>query len=125
MNNLYSIESLEKKLDQRFFSILSLQTICNKVKGSGASIEDSTANCPAHNDKLRSLVVFYNNYGIIFMRCAAGCQLLDICNALGIEPNELFVSSFWEQRTLSKNNPKRQHIDVPNSRMKTRGSSNK
>jgi 5S rRNA maturation endonuclease (ribonuclease M5) len=48
------------------------------------------ARCPAHNDKEPSLHVSFQNNRIL-MHCFAGCSLDAICDALNIQPRDLFL----------------------------------
>ena len=49
------------------------------------------ACCPVHNDRSPSLAVTQKPDGIILIRCfGCGATGMDVCGALGIEPNALF-----------------------------------
>lgn len=49
------------------------------------------ACCPSHNDKNPSLAIKYDeSTGKIIMKCWAGCDINDICTAIGIEVSDLF-----------------------------------
>jgi hypothetical protein len=48
------------------------------------------ARCPAHDDKLPSLSVQEIDDGTVLLHCFAGCENLNICQAIGIEFRDLF-----------------------------------
>lgn len=51
-----------------------------------------SARCPAHGDKSPSLSVSEGERGIL-LRCFAGCELREICDALGIQQKDLFFDT--------------------------------
>jgi hypothetical protein len=51
------------------------------------------ACCPSHNDKHPSLAVKDDNGVIVFHCFGCGAGGIEICNALGLEPSELFPPS--------------------------------
>ncbi|MGI6308458.1 MAG: phage/plasmid primase, P4 family [Dethiobacteria bacterium] len=57
------------------------------VKQSGAGWQ---ALCPAHEDKRQSLHVSEGDDGRILVNCFAGCEVSQICAALGIRVSDLF-----------------------------------
>jgi DNA-binding transcriptional ArsR family regulator len=68
-----------------------LQNVLERLNGVRQQADGSwVALCPAHNDKEPSLHVSFQNNRIL-MHCFAGCSLDAICDALHIEPRELFV----------------------------------
>jgi len=68
-----------------------LQDVLERLRGVRQQADGSwVALCPAHNDKEPSLHVSFQNNRIL-MHCFAGCSLDAICDALHIEPRELFV----------------------------------
>jgi len=48
------------------------------------------ARCPAHDDKTPSLAVRETPDGTILLHCFSGCDVHEICAALGIELADLF-----------------------------------
>jgi len=49
--------------------------------------------CPCHEDRSPSASARVANNGAILLHCYAGCPIEGICNAIGIEPKDLFPSS--------------------------------
>ena len=49
-----------------------------------------TAKCPAHDDKNASLSVSVGKNGKTLLHCHAGCNIKDICSAIGIKESDLF-----------------------------------
>jgi CHC2 zinc finger len=47
------------------------------------------ARCPAHEDKSPSLSIAEKD-GVILLHCFAGCEVADICGAIGVEVKDLF-----------------------------------
>ena len=68
-----------------------LQNVLERLNGVRQQ-HDGTwmARCPVHNDKEPSLHVSFQNNRIL-MHCFAGCSLDAICNALNIQPRDLFL----------------------------------
>ena len=50
-----------------------------------------TARCPAHDDRRASLSIGEGEDGQVLLHCHAGCQVRDICTAMGITQADLFV----------------------------------
>ena len=48
------------------------------------------ALCPAHKDRSPSLSLSQGDDGRILMHCFAGCNIEDICSAIGLEVKDLF-----------------------------------
>ncbi|MGE3809059.1 MAG: AAA family ATPase [Gemmataceae bacterium] len=59
-----------------------------KKSGAGWS-----ACCPAHDDRQPSLSIAEGEDGRVLLKCHAGCSLEAICEAMGLEPTDLFVAS--------------------------------
>ena len=49
--------------------------------------------CPAHEDQHPSLTISLGDDGHILMHCHANCSIESICEALGIQKKDLFVSA--------------------------------
>ncbi|MGO8906430.1 MAG: hypothetical protein ACLQMH_12525 [Solirubrobacteraceae bacterium] len=49
-----------------------------------------TARCPAHEDRNASLSVGVGRDGRALVHCHAGCDVLDVLDALGLSWRELF-----------------------------------
>ena len=58
-----------------------------KVKGRNGSW---TACCPAHNDKGPSLAIRETEDGRVLLHCFAGCETLNVVQALGMDMTDLF-----------------------------------
>ena len=58
-----------------------------KVKGRNGSW---TACCPAHNDKGPSLAIREADDGRILLHCFAGCETLNVVQAVGMDMTDLF-----------------------------------
>lgn len=48
------------------------------------------AKCPAHGDKRASLVVTEKDDGRVLMHCFAGCSVVEVLGACGLEMADLF-----------------------------------
>jgi hypothetical protein len=59
----------------------------DKVKGKNGSW---TARCPAHNDKGPSLAIREASDGRVLLHCFAGCETLNVVQALGMDMSDLF-----------------------------------
>jgi hypothetical protein len=59
----------------------------NKAKKTGAG--KWVARCPSHEDKSPSLSIAEKD-GVILLKCFAGCEIEDICDAIGVEMKDLF-----------------------------------
>src|SRR5882724_7508984 len=57
---------------------------------------DTGWRCPAHDDASPSLTVNEGNKGIV-IKCHAGCTFEEVCEALGIEPWQLFEGTREER----------------------------
>ena len=51
-----------------------------------------SARCPAHADKSPSLAIAEGERGIL-LKCWSGCRLEEICQALRLQPKDLFYTS--------------------------------
>jgi hypothetical protein len=59
----------------------------DKVRQSGNS--RWTARCPAHADKNPSLSVSEGDDGRVLVKCFAGCSIVDIAGAVGVQVSDL------------------------------------
>ncbi len=57
--------------------------------------------CPAHEDKEPSLSITLSESGKILLHCFAGCNVSEICSALGISERELFPDACDSNSPLS------------------------
>ena len=83
---------------QRFVSALSEHNCDPKPDANGWS-----ARCPAHEDRRPSLSVSEGDDGRALVRCHAGCEFEQICEAVGLQPSDLMPAPN-PSRTLSKPN---------------------
>jgi P4 family phage/plasmid primase-like protien len=69
---------------------MQLNTILSRLDGLKSTGNGKyQAKCPCHDDRHASLSISENS-GKILMHCHAGCEISDICNALGITTADLF-----------------------------------
>ena len=71
---------------------LNAAQFVERLKGAKKTASGWQAKCPAHEDGRASLSIADGAKGII-LHCHAGCQLNDICRAVGIKPTDLFHQS--------------------------------
>ena len=71
--------------------MLSFAALCERLNAHRVG-RNWTAKCPAHEDHNPSLSLAEGRDGILLF-CHAGCGLVSICDALGIEPHDLFYDS--------------------------------
>ncbi len=58
-----------------------------KVRGKGPKY---MACCPSHQDRTPSLAIQELPDGRVLMHCMAGCEVLDVLSAIGLEMGDLF-----------------------------------
>ncbi|MDT5348320.1 MAG: hypothetical protein QOH91_1607 [Mycobacterium sp.] len=68
--------------------------VLNKLRDHGSLVNESgdgraTAQCPAHDDGRPSLSVTRIE-GSVLVHCHAGCQVVDVLDAVGLTPRDLF-----------------------------------
>lgn len=70
--------------------------------------------CPAHPDRTPSLSIKLTDDGRILLHCFAGCEVADVCGAIGINMSDLMPEQnrFTGSRTQSVRPDKRQALDV-------------
>jgi hypothetical protein len=68
---------------------MTLEEILARFSGVIPAGTDWMARCPAHDDSTQSLSVAEKD-GKILLHCFAGCQTVDVCNAIGIEVRDLY-----------------------------------
>jgi hypothetical protein len=68
---------------------MTLEEILARFRGVIPAGKDWMARCPAHDDSTQSLSVAEKD-GKILLHCFAGCQTVDVCNAIGIEVRDLY-----------------------------------
>ncbi|MDW7730681.1 MAG: hypothetical protein SCJ94_11890 [Bacillota bacterium] len=67
-----------------------LEAILQSLESVKATRKGYIARCPAHDDRSPSLSVTQGDDGRILLYCFAGCTINDICEALSIQPVDLF-----------------------------------
>ena len=68
------------------------EALVSMLEGVKKTGQGWKARCPAHEDRDPSLSVREGDRGIL-VKCWAGCQLTDICSALGIRVRDLFYDA--------------------------------
>ena len=71
----------------------SMNSLIGRLSNVRKSGKGWTARCPAHEDKKNSLSVNQGNDGRILLKCFAGCDVNDVCAALGITVGDLYERS--------------------------------
>lgn len=64
-----------------------------------------TAHCCAHNDRSPSLSIRVGRDGAVLVKCFAGCDVVDIVRALGLELRDLFPERSSPQTARSRRPP--------------------
>jgi len=67
-----------------------IENVLSCLDGVRTSGKGYTAKCPAHDDKSPSLYVSQCDDRVL-MYCYAGCDIKDICHAIGLEVSDLFM----------------------------------
>lgn len=73
---------------QRFLQALEERTGQSAHGGCGSG----TYRCPAHGDECSSLSVTEMDTGNVRLKCFAGCNTIEICNAVGLRQRDLFIN---------------------------------
>jgi putative DNA primase/helicase len=68
----------------------ALQNVLSRLKGVKKVSKGHEALCPAHNDTRTSLKVDAGEDGRVLLKCWAGCEVDDICRAIGLSVADLF-----------------------------------
>ena len=82
----------------------TVQRVLNHLPGHRKAGSGWSAKCPAHEDKSASLSVGIGKEGRALVHCHAGCELVDVLEAMGLTPDDLFPSKpakatgRWEDR---------------------------
>jgi len=74
-----------------------------KVKGRNGSW---TACCPAHVDKGPSLAIRETDDGRILLHCFAGCETLNVVQAVGMDMTDLFPPDEKRREYLAEGKPR-------------------
>jgi len=82
----------------------TVQRVLNHLPGHRKAGSGWSAKCPAHEDKSASLSVGIGKEGRALVHCHAGCELVDVLEAMGLTPDDLFppkpakATGRWEDR---------------------------
>jgi len=55
--------------------------------------------CPAHDDRRASFTIWLNKNKFIEVKCFAKCLKIEICHAIGIEPEDLYPLNYKKSNT--------------------------
>lgn len=67
-----------------------LEVLLSRLDGVRASGRGWVAKCPAHTDRSASLSLAEGRDGRALVKCFAGCEVLDVLGAVGLELADLF-----------------------------------
>jgi hypothetical protein len=67
-----------------------IENVLDKLDNVRPSGKGYSARCPAHNDKSPSLYVSQGEDRVL-IHCFAGCEVVDICHAIGLKVSDLFM----------------------------------
>lgn len=81
---------------------MTLQEILPLFEGVSGAVKQYSARCPAHMDNRASLSIAETDEGNILLHCHAGCDTRDICEAIGIQPSDLFNDSKEDHRPTAQ-----------------------
>ncbi len=81
--------------------IQTIQTLSEKLKNvkKNGSNKSFVALCPSHDDQKQSLSITDAGDKIL-LHCHAGCSLENICTALGIKRNDLFINRIRTKKQI-------------------------
>lgn len=82
-----------------------IETLLSKLDGVRKAGAGWSAKCPSHDDRHASLSINKGNDGRALVHCHAGCNVADICGAIGLKASDLFDGSH-------KNNGKANRVMV-------------
>jgi len=68
----------------------TIKRILDKLEGVRSNEKGWQAKCPAHDDAIASLSAGVGEDGRVLLHCHAGCNVADICEAIGLEKKDLF-----------------------------------
>lgn len=69
---------------------LNINDILERLEGVRQSGRGYTCRCPSHDDRSPSLSVAIGDDGRILLHCFAGCEVKNICEAIGLTVGDLF-----------------------------------
>jgi hypothetical protein len=67
-----------------------IENVLTRLDGVRPSGKGYSCRCPAHDDKSPSLYVSQDDDRVL-MYCFAGCEVKDICHAIGLKVSDLFM----------------------------------
>jgi len=68
---------------------MELDELCAKLDNVRALPSGRSARCPAHEDRVSSLMLNNGRDGGLVIKCHAGCSTQDVMTALGLDVREL------------------------------------
>lgn len=74
-----------------------LEVLLSRLDGVRASGRGWVAKCPAHIDRSASLSLAEGRDGRALVKCFAGCEVLDVLRAVGLELADLFPQRIADQ----------------------------
>ena len=80
----------------------TIKRILDKLEGVRSNEKGWQAKCPAHDDAIASLSAGVGEDGRVLLHCHAGCNVADICEAIGLEKKDLFPRDRNEKSSVSR-----------------------
>lgn len=79
---------------------MGLNELLSKLHGvkAGNAVGRYIARCPAHEDRAPSLTIRGEEDGRILIHCFAGCDALDVVQAVGMTLSDLFPERLTRER---------------------------
>ena len=85
-----------------------LEIILNRLDGVRKSLRGFTAKCPAHADRTASLSISEADTGNALIHCFAGCPVVDVLQAIGLELSALYPKRISVEMTPQERSQARQ-----------------
>lgn len=79
-----------------------LDVLLSRLDGVRASGRGWVAKCPAHTDRSASLSLAEGRDGRALVKCFAGCEVLDVVRAVGLELADLFPQRIADTSPASR-----------------------
>ncbi|MFK2876869.1 hypothetical protein [Rhodanobacter hydrolyticus] len=74
------------------------------------------ARCPAHQDRSPSLSITEREDGVLLVHCHGGCEVADVCAAVGLKVGDLFPRTDTRSLTPQQRREFRQTAMIPRCR---------
>ncbi|WP_243049343.1 hypothetical protein [Dyella sp. RRB7] len=71
------------------------------------------ARCPSHGGKTRTLSICEGNDGRLLLHCFAGCQVIDVLTAIGLDVGDLFIRRDLRTMTPQQQRELQQAARIP------------